>query len=156
VKSTLAAIFFFVVGAAVCALFYPAKRIEEKELMIQALRAEKVRVEARASELEARTRETTVVIEHPDGTKRTKIVRERDVVRRAETRAVELEHRDEKIVTEKERVTETNPRRFSIEGGVRTDRAYFLRADGDVVGPLFVGVELDTRGVLGVGFGFRF
>lgn len=155
-KQALVLVAVFVFGAALGALFYPSKRVKEQERIISQLQAEKAQFEVRVAELQARSKETILVIEKPDGSKRTKITRKKDESRRQET--VRTATVTEKQITQSQRseLTEINVRRFSVEIGMRTDKSYYLRGDADVVGPLFVGVIADSHGVMGVGLGLRF
>lgn len=145
-----------IASAAAGALLYPSKRVEERDRVIRELTAERTRLEARALDLEARTRETVTVLEKPDGTRRTRVTRRRDEVRRERTSVAAAEKTAERVDVARERVTETNRRRFGIQAGIRTDLAYFVAAEADALGPFFIGFHADTRGALGVGLGLRF
>lgn len=146
----------FAAGAAVGALFYPSRKVQEKEKVIAELSAERARIQARVTELEAHSKETIVIVEKPDGTKRARFVRIRDESAKEKRSEVSAEVEKETVQAERTESRETNQRRMGIGVGLRTDRSYFLQADGDVLGPLFFHVSADTKGVMGAGFGMRF
>lgn len=155
-RHTFAVLVAFAAGATVGALFYTSKRVKEKERLIAVLEEERASFQARVTELEAHSKETIVHVERPDGTQRTRIVRVRDESSREAAAQASAQASRETVKAERIEETETNRRRFGIQAGIRTDRVYFIAADADVLGPLFLAVQGDTRGALGVAMGMRF
>ncbi len=67
----------------------------------------------------------------------------------------------ERIISElkKEKITETNMKKFGVEGGLLSDKDYYVHVTGDLWGPIFLGFQGETGqhdSKLGLGLGIRF
>jgi uncharacterized membrane-anchored protein YhcB (DUF1043 family) len=72
--------------------------------------------------------------------------------------AKEAQYQSKISELEKSKVTEINPRKLGLELGLLSNRDYYLHANADVFGPLFIGVhsQIGLYPSLGGGLGIRF
>lgn len=56
------------------------------------------------------------------------------------------------------KITSTNSKRFSLEGGIMNNKDYYGHASMDIWGPTFIGIHGETgvNNLLGIGIGLRF
>lgn len=94
-----------------------------------------------------------------------KIHEERTAELKKEFNSKEQDYQKTIASLEKSKTTTVNEKHFGIEGGIMSDKDYYLHATADLFGPIFLGVQgeikssksnqsLDNR--LGLGIGLRF
>ena len=151
-------ILIFIAGCLAGYLLLPSKTIvkvsEEDKKTIAELKSKLQSLETVNRKL--KTRERTVIIETPDGTKTTKIVK---VSEEFETKLKEvkqeLEEKKKELakLKQKEKI-EINKRSFGVGIGIDTNRQIYGRMSYDVLPFLFVGANASLNRI-GVDVGFR-